>query len=627
MKHREQSRKKPAVELIHALAWVICLMQVSPVFAAADFPTPKRVLALYWYGKDFPINVDLDRGLQTAFRDGGIEYHAEYFEPNQFPGEGQVTALRDYLRRKYSDRKVNVVIAMSFVSADFILKYRDDLFPNVPIVFHTANRTQLSQRVAGTNFPGVVPDNNQARTLDVALRLHPATEHVFVINGTIEKDKAVEAILKEQLRGFESKVAISYLTDLPLNELLARVKSLPKRSLIFYSRQDYEEPGMSLSFADVLVLIAGAAKVPIYGFGLYVGYGAVGGYAVNTYECGIQAGRMALGILNGSQPNEPPVVEVPSIAMFDWNQLRRWGIDEDKLPAGSEIRFKELTVFEQYKWRIIGALTLCVVQSFLIAGLLTERRRRRLAQAKLMEDITQRKLAEQELQLLSTRLLDSQDQERRRVARELHDGTAQNLCAIKLNLENLESTMALPVNFQHTFLDCRTLCQQSLEEIRTLSYLLHPPMLDEAGLLASLHWYLDGFTRRSGIDVEFIATQDIGRLPEKVEMDLFRIVQECLANIHRHSGSRTAQVCMELQATQVVLRVQDQGRGMPSPHSGGNPVGSRPAGVGLSGMAQRLRYLGGHLEIESNSYGTMITAVVPLPREAHGLHERDVAAS
>src|SRR5262249_47620125 len=137
----------------------------------------------------------------------------------------------------------------------------------------------------------------------------PDTERVFVINGTIEKDKTIEAILQDRLKEFENTVSFTYLTDLPLDDLLAQVKSLPERSIIFYSRQDYEEPGLSLSFTDVLSLIAGKARVPIYTAGTYVDYGAVGGYVVDAYECGNQAGQLAVRIMNGDQPRDLPVIE------------------------------------------------------------------------------------------------------------------------------------------------------------------------------------------------------------------------------------------------------------------------------------------------------------------------------
>src|SRR5262245_12247222 len=179
-----------------AFALIIWMTQ-SPGITRAETLKPKRVLTLYWYDKDFPANIRFDRGLQTVFSPAGVEYYAEYFEPNRFPGEGQADALRDYLRRKYSDRKIDALIAMSTVSADFLLTHRDELFPDVPIVFHTNTRTELNERAAGTST-GVIPDDVHARTLEGALRLHPNVEHVFVISGTIERDKMVETLLKEQ---------------------------------------------------------------------------------------------------------------------------------------------------------------------------------------------------------------------------------------------------------------------------------------------------------------------------------------------------------------------------------------------------------------------------------------------
>jgi PAS domain S-box-containing protein len=239
-------------------------------------------------------------------------------------------------------------------------------------------------------------------------------------------------------------------------------------------------------------------------------------------------------------------------------------------------------------------------------------------------DITERKLAAQEMQNLSTRLINLQDQERRRIARELHDVTAQNLLVISLNLHALK--LKCPVALEQDMLECQTLCEQCLQEIRTLSYLLHPPMLDEGGLLAALRWYLAGFSKRSGIQVDLLG-EDVGRLPEGIEMDLFRIVQECLSNIHRHSGSRTARIKLSRTTSQIIVSVQDWGVGMQlhGRWTGFADPGSH--GVGLSGMRQRLRYLGGHLEIESSTGGTTITATVPLCQENPAVHSSQRGAA
>ena len=182
----------------------------------------------------------------------------------------------------------------------------------------------------------------------------------------------------------------------------------------------------------------------------------------------------------------------------------------------------------------------------------------------ISEDVTERRRSERELVQLSVRLLGLQEEERSRIGRQLHDVTAQNLFATTINLARLQSNDASS-DSKEVLAECQALCEQALQEIRTLSYLLHPPILDQAGLASALSWYTEGFSKRSGIDVRLVIPQEFDRLPREMETDLFRIVQESLSNIHRHSGSNTASVRLEKQTTQVVLQIRDQGRGIQSP--------------------------------------------------------------
>jgi PAS domain S-box-containing protein len=229
----------------------------------------------------------------------------------------------------------------------------------------------------------------------------------------------------------------------------------------------------------------------------------------------------------------------------------------------------------------------------------------------ISEDVSERIQAEKELLDLTTRLLNSQDQERRRIARELHDGTAQNLFGISINLAKLMRLNAQDVEAQRLIDESQSLGDQALEEIRTLSYLLHPPLLDDAGLVSALRWYVEGFNQRSGIFVDVIA-QPIGRLPAEVEMTLFRVVQEALSNVRRHSGSETASIRLERRSSEVVLEICDHGHGLPARRLSDDPDELIATGVGIPGMRQRLRQLGGSLDIGSNGAGTRISAVVPL---------------
>jgi signal transduction histidine kinase len=228
-------------------------------------------------------------------------------------------------------------------------------------------------------------------------------------------------------------------------------------------------------------------------------------------------------------------------------------------------------------------------------------------------DITERKLAERRMRQISGRLLRLQDEERRRIARELHDTTAQNLAALKIALTRVaDAAGGLLPGEREVLEQSIALTDECAREIRTMSYLLHPPLLDEFGLAHALKAYVKGYTQRTGVTVELEVAADLGRLARDSETALFRIVQEALANIHRHSGSATARILLERDNGGVALRVQDQGRGLPP---GVLERGGVRLGVGISGMRERARQLGGSLEIHSLQTGTTVEAVLPVEEE------------
>jgi len=228
----------------------------------------------------------------------------------------------------------------------------------------------------------------------------------------------------------------------------------------------------------------------------------------------------------------------------------------------------------------------------------------------ISEDITERIRVELELRQLTARLFNLQDEERRRIARELHDGTSQNIFAITLNLRRLDAAINGTPEVTRVMSDIQQLAEQSLTELRTLSYLLHPPILDHAGLGHALQWFVRGFSERSGIRIA-VALNDIGRLPPDIETALFRVVQESLTNIRRHSGSETASIRLEKRDAEIILQISDRGHGMIEATTNGSISENAVLGVGIPGMRQRLIQLGGRFEIESTANGTTITAVVP----------------
>ena len=234
-------------------------------------------------------------------------------------------------------------------------------------------------------------------------------------------------------------------------------------------------------------------------------------------------------------------------------------------------------------------------------------------------DISERKRTEEALRQLSGRLLRLQDEERRRIARQLHETTAQGLAGLAVNLSIVKSSAAdLSPRASACLSESLELAEQCSREIRTLSYLLHPPLVDEAGLAPALRWYTAGFAQRSGIEVHVDVSPEFDRLPSELELTLYRIVQEALTNIHRHSGSKTARICLERQPNEIVLTVADEGHGFPSAALEIAGPESVDVGVGIPGMRERLRQLGGRLHIQSGSRGTTLTAILPLGQVTNG---------
>ena len=230
-------------------------------------------------------------------------------------------------------------------------------------------------------------------------------------------------------------------------------------------------------------------------------------------------------------------------------------------------------------------------------------------------DIEDRKQAEEELRRLSGQLLRSQDEERRRIARELHDSTGPDLAALAAMLVQLRASVPSAARKSRRLVsECKALAEQCIRRVRTLSFVLHPPVLDEAGLEDAIRDYVDGFTKRSGIEVELALPVSTRRLPRDVELALFRVVQEALANVHRHSGSQQVKIRMDRNAD-LKLEISDHGRGASSKVPPAKRQPRFKVGVGIPSMQERVKLIGGRLEIDSTSHGTTVRVTIPLGRE------------
>jgi signal transduction histidine kinase len=234
--------------------------------------------------------------------------------------------------------------------------------------------------------------------------------------------------------------------------------------------------------------------------------------------------------------------------------------------------------------------------------------------------------ANRSLRDLTARLLHFQDEERRRIARELHDSVGQTLAALSMNLSSVGADIQRLTKTAAAVADSESLVKEMSKDIRTISYLLHPPLLDEAGLASALRWYVEGLTARSEIRVDLEVPDDFDRLHRDLETAIFRVVQECLTNVHRHSGSPVAKIRLRRSANDVQLEVQDEGKGIPAEKLSEMASSGMP-GVGIRGMRERIHQLGGSLEIRSGGKGTAVVVKLPLANVVPPVGIRDEATA
>ena len=299
-------------------------------------------------------------------------------------------------------------------------------------------------------------------------------------------------------------VEFVYLTGLPMDDLLREVARLPERSIVYYLHLFEDGRGETFVPAEAAERLAAAANAPVYGlYRTYLGRGIVGGRVVSFEAEGEKAARLALRVLAGEKPESiarPEASENPYV--FDWRQLRRWGIEEDALPHGSVVLYKQPSFWDLYRWRIIGVISLCIVEALLIVGLLVERANRRRADEGLRE-------SQRELRALTGRLLQAQETERRRIARELHDDLNQGLALLAVHLDLLgQRPPESGARFGERMREMSDRVKQLSSVVHGLSTVLHPSKLEQLGLVAAVRGLCKELTQAHGLAIEFVDQTD-----------------------------------------------------------------------------------------------------------------------
>jgi signal transduction histidine kinase len=455
------------------------------------------------------------------------------------------------------------------------------------------------------NATGVVAELNLAGTVAFATELQPDTRNLFVVVGAPPSNALYVRAAREQFAAFAPGLAITYLEGLRTEALEARLRTLPPHSIVYYLAVDRDGANEQFNTLEYLDRVSATANAPVYCWvSSAMDHGIVGGSLKDQPAQMRALGTLALRVLRGENAESIQAVTADlNVRQVDWRQLRRWGISESRVPAGTVIRFREASLWDRYRSYIVTAAALLLAQTALIAGLLVQRIRRREAEAMVHKNQAELRQSYDRIRDLASRLLTAQEGERARIARELHDDISQQMALLEIDLEQLSGVVkGQAQGLTHEALQ-RT--QGISRSVHDLSHRLHPSKLRLIGLVGSL----EGL-RRELTQPEFAITFTHENVPvaldEELTVCLFRIVQEAVQNAIKYSGGRHVGVDLRGCGEHLTLTVSDDGVGF-------DVASTWQKGLGLVSMRERLEAVGGSLEIHSRpGAGTRLQAAVPL---------------
>jgi signal transduction histidine kinase len=566
----------------------------------AEAASPKRVLILHSFGRDvapFDTTASVFRTDVARRSPEPLTFVEASLDLERVVSEGEKVAFLEYLNARFGEAQPDVVVTIGAPAALFYLGNRAKLFPAVPLVLGSLDERFVRNVVLSNNDAVVGVGVQLPRLVENIVQLRPDTRTIAVVVGASELERLWLREFKREFAQFSPSIRFEWLSDLSLPQMLERVATLPPDSAVLHALLIVDAAGVPLERQDVLGRLYSASNAPI--FGLYeneLGKGVVGGPYLSQRR---QGGKIATATLRALGFPVPPQPQVDVMgfepAVYDARELERWNIDPSRLPPGSEVRFRPPSAWEEHQVAIVATVILVVLQAALIAGLLIQRRRRRRA--------------EREAQLLGGRILTAQEDERRRLAREMHDDVTQRLAALAIDAARMQRD------------DCGAMESRALETVRqrlvglsedvhALSYRLHPSVIEDLGLVAALRVECNRVGQQEPLRVNFEHRDVPKNLPPGAAICLFRVAQEALRNVVRHAHARNVEVSLQGREGGIALAIRDDGKGFIEAGADGR------ASLGLVSMRERVRLLGGKVDIVGRpSEGTYVAAWVPL-REA-----------
>jgi signal transduction histidine kinase len=578
---------------------LIALLPLAAPATAAEPAAQWRVLLVYSYGREFsPF-----QGLAAVFREElgtraarPVEFYEATLDLSRrnVADESDDATLTQYLRSRFTQKHPDLIVSFGGPATRFLLRNRAVLFPATPLVIGGVDTRMMGNVPPGPLDTVTAVRLDPQRLVDTILEVRPGTRQVMVVLGASPHEQRWLAAIREDVREFDGRLTFTYTNDLTLEQIRERAAAMPADSAILYGMLSVDAAGIPYEHDRALREVYAVARVPIFGlFASQFGRGIVGGPLFSTADLGRDVAASSLRILAGESPSSMPPRHInPIRQMFDWRELNRWGIPETSLPRGSVVEFRPTSLWEQHAALIIGAVAIFLLQAGLIIALTTQRARRRMA--------------ESEARNLNRQLLFAHEDEKRRLARDLHDDFSHRLARLSMDAARLERT-SLAADVPGIAHGIRAELAQLSEDMHAISHSLHPSVLEDLGLVDALRTEGDLLSRTAEVDVVVEAEEIPRQLPIEVTLCAFRVAQEALRNIGRHAQAGAVSISVRTSDDKLTVSVSDDGVGFDAAQL------HQTARLGHASMRERVRLLGGELTIRSvPGRGTTIETHLPL---------------
>jgi signal transduction histidine kinase len=559
----------------------------------------KRVVILYTHRQMSPINKQWHSGIVDGIKqvyNGPMDIETEYMDVVLQDDKEYFQEWSEVLRLKYSKYPPDVVIPVFFPAYAFAVMNREMFFPGCPMVFCAVPQSFAESQKSKRNITGVGAQFDNRPSMEVIKKVLPGTKKLLVLSGKSRLDVWLSGVAMRQSEIAFPEIEFKALAGLtPAEAALEFVQAGPDTAglLLSFELDNY---GNRMNTTEYLHELNKVSTVPIFGcYDTILGHGILGGALVSPTDFGKATGKIAGRVLNGESADDIPkdYSHTYTIA-FDHEVLRKLGISESRLPAGAKVINRKPTIWSQYGRYISTGVAALLVQSAIIVSLLLNR--------------SKRIAAEKEAQSLAGRILSAGEEERRYLARELHDDVSQRLAAVSIETGTLENKMSESSEIKVPLGKLKKNLISICDDLHRMSRHMHPSVLDDFGLAEALRSECGELSQRWGIPIELHCSKRFPEIPKSVALCLYRVAQESLWNAIRHSGGSKITIELKSDAEFVYMDISDDGKGFePS-------TVQKTRRLGLASMSERIRLVSGTIRTRSApGQGVTISVVAPIP--------------